>query len=59
MRVDQVLERQARVDEHLDRLGPVAVAVAIDPGRVVGHLVEHLAVGRANQALFLKKSQCP
>jgi hypothetical protein len=44
VRVDQVLERQTRVDKHLDGLGTVPVAIAVDPGRVVGHLVEHLAV---------------
>ena len=45
MCVNQVFQRKTGVDEFLDRLGPMPIAIAADAGRVVGHLIEHLAVG--------------
>ena len=42
--VDQVFQRQTRVDEFLDNVIPVAINDSLHPRAVVGHLVQHLAV---------------
>ena len=59
VRVDQIFERQARVDEFLDRLGSEAIAIPVDAGRMVGHLVEHLAVGAGEPGIVLEEVAVP
>ncbi len=53
--VDEVLQAQAGVDEVLHRLQAVAVDVGPDPGGVVGHVVDHPAVGLAEPVVVLEE----
>ena len=53
--VDQVLQAQAGVDEVLHHLHPVPVDVLAHPGGVVGHLVDHPAVGLAEPEVVLEE----
>ena len=53
--VDQVLEREATVDEVLHGLFPVPLHVGTDPVAVVGHLVHHFAIGRAEPDVVLEE----
>jgi hypothetical protein len=53
--VDEVLQRQAAVDEVLDGLLAVPLHVRADPVAVVGHLVHHLAVRAAEADVVLEE----
>ena len=53
--VDQVLERQAAIDEVLDGFLAVPLHARADAIAVVGHLVHHLAVGLAEPDVVLEE----
>ena len=53
--VDQVLQRQATVDEVLDRVLAEPLHVRADPAAVIGGLVHHLAVGLAEPGVVLEE----
>ena len=55
MRVDQVLQRQAGVDELLHLVMPVPLNMTANPRAVVGHAVHHLAVGFAEPDIVLEE----
>jgi hypothetical protein len=55
MGIHQVLQGQAAVDESLHRLTPVAIRIPLDPGGVVGHLIDHLPVGGGKIEVVLEK----
>ena len=53
--VDQILERQATIDEILDGLLAESLHVGSNPVPVVGRLVHHLAVGEAEPDVILEE----
>jgi hypothetical protein len=53
--VDEVLQRQAAIDEALHDVHPVPLHVRADAVAVVGHLVHHLAVRAAEADVVLEK----
>ena len=55
MNVDQILDREARVDEELHRFVALAVHLRSDPVPVVGHQVEHLPFGMAEPGAVLEE----
>ena len=55
MHVDQVLERQAAIDEALDSVLAIPLHVRPDPVAVVGRLVHHLAAGLAEPDVVLEE----
>ena len=54
-RIDQVLEREAGVDEVLDDVLAPARHVATHARRVVRHAVDHLAVGLREEVVVLEE----
>ena len=55
MRVDQVLDAQTEIDELLDFVLPVAIHVIADLHRMIGHGIEHLAIGFGEPIVVLEK----
>ena len=55
MRIDQVFEREADVEEFLDACRSRAFDVLADAGGVVGHLVHHFAVGLGEPEVVLEE----
>ena len=55
MGVDEVFQGQAAVDEGLDRLCTVAIHIALNACRVIGHLIHHFSIGVTEIKVTLEK----
>ena len=55
MGVNEVFQRQAAVDEGLDRLRTVAIHIALNARRVIGHLIHHFSIGVIKIKVILEK----
>ena len=55
IRIDQIFQRQAGVDELLHFVVAKAINVTIDPRGVVGHFIEHAAIGVGEPGIVLEE----
>jgi hypothetical protein len=55
MGIDEVLQGKTAIDEGLHRLRSIAIRIALDPGGMVGHFVDHFPVRVIEVEIILKK----
>ena len=59
VRVDQIFQREAGIDEFFNRFVSMPIDVPIDACRVVRHLIEHATIGRREPGVVLEEVAMP